>query len=282
VLPLSRFALGLGLRPQFYRELNEGAPGVDFFEVILENYLGSSTLPREHLHVVSQRTPIVGHGVSLNLLGTDPLDWDYLHQVKDLVQEFNLPYVTDHLCWTAHRGVTHHDLLPAPYARELVRYAAGRAGEVQDFLGVPFGIENLSSYLRYTRDEMPEWEFYRQVVETAACWYMLDINNIYVSSVNHGFSPTEYLASVRWDRVLQVHLAGHQVRPDGLLHDTHDQPVCDAVWRLYEHAWQLGGPFPTLLEWDANIPPLALAVTELRKARRFQASRGASDRLAQP
>ena len=282
---MRRDALGLGLRPQFYRDLLEpalrqpgqrqlalGQPklGVDFFEVILENYLGKATLPRENLHRVAAAFPIVGHGVSLNLLGSDPIDLDYLSQVKDLVAEFKLPYVTDHLCWTAHRGVTHHDLLPVPYARELIPYAAERARQVQEYLGVPFGIENLSSYIRYARDELPEWEFYRRVVEESGCWYMLDINNVYVSSVNHGFSAAEYLHSVLWDRVLQVHVAGHQARPDGIRHDTHDQPVCDAVWQLYCAAWDHGGPFPTLLEWDANVPPLAVAAMELQKARAYR------------
>jgi uncharacterized protein len=268
---VQRDALGLGLRPQFYPELVQTRPvGVDFFEIILENYLGQARLPREKLRRVANLLPIVGHGVSLNLLGSDALDMDYLSQVKDLIQEFNLPYVTDHLCWTAHRGVTHHDLLPVPYARELIPYAVDRARQVQEYLGVPFGIENLSSYVRYQRDDLPEWEFYRRVIEGAGCWYMLDINNVYVSSMNHGFSANEYLQSVLWDRVLQVHVAGHQLRADGIRHDTHDQAVCDAVWELYGAAWRCGGPFPTLLEWDAHVPPLAAAAQELNKAHRYR------------
>lgn len=268
--PLAKTALGLGLRPNFYRDLECSSPAVDFFEVIVENYLGNSTLPRANLHRVAQRYPIVGHGVSLNLLGTDPLDFDYLKRVKDFIDEFHLPYMTDHLCWSAHEAVTHHDLLPAPYARELIPYVAERAARVQDFLGVPFGIENLSSYVTFARDDMPEWEFYRAVIVQSGCWYMLDVNNMYVSSVNHHFDAQQYLASVHWERVLQVHLAGHQTRPDGILHDTHDQPVCSEVWKLYADAWRLGGPFPTLLEWDANIPALAVAVSELTLARQHQ------------
>ena len=131
---------------------------------------------------------------------------------------------------------------------------------------MPFGIENLSSYVTWRRGDLTEWGFYRRVVEESGCWYMLDINNLYVSSMNHGFDPMEYLASVRWDRVLQVHLAGHLVRPDGLRHDTHDRPVCDEVWALYREAWRRGGPFPTLIEWDDRIPALDEVLAEAARA----------------
>jgi uncharacterized protein len=268
--PLDRRALGLGLRPRFYQDLERSSPRVDFFEALVENYLGAASLPRENLRRVAGRYPVVGHGVSLNLLGSDPLDMDYLSRVKDLIAEFHMPHMTDHLCWSAHGALTHHDLLPAPYARELVPYVAERAARVQEFLGVPFGIENLSSYVAFSRDDMTEWEFYRAVIEQSGCWHMLDVNNIFVSSKNHRFSASEYLAAVRWDRVLQVHIAGHQTRPDGILHDTHDRPVRAEVWQLYAEAWRLGGPFPTLLEWDADIPALEGAVEELLTAREFQ------------
>lgn len=267
---INRRALGLGLRPRFYRELERAAAPVDFFEVLVENYLGSSPLPRDNLRRVAARYPLVGHGVSSNLLGADPLNMDYLLQVKDLIAEFSMPFMTDHLCWSAHGSSTHHDLLPAPYARELVPYVAERAALVQEILGVPFGIENLSSYVAFTRDDMPEWEFYRAVIEHSGCWHLLDVNNVFVSSRNHGFSAEEYLSAMRWDRVLQVHIAGHQTRPDGILQDTHDRPVRAEVWELYAKAWRLGGPFPTLLEWDADIPCLADAVKELLVAREFQ------------
>jgi uncharacterized protein len=269
---IDREALGLGLRPAFYPELAINDVGVGFFEIIVENYLGNANLPRENLRRIAKRYPIVGHGISLDLLGAAPLDLEYLRKVKDLVAEFQMPYMTDHLCWTRHGGVSHHDLLPAPHTRDLVGYAAERAAFVQEYLGVPFGIENLSSYVSFERDEMPEWDFYRAVVEQACCSYMLDINNIYVSSVNHGFNAHDYLGSVLWERVLQVHLAGHQTRPDGMLHDTHDQPVRAEVWQLYREAWRRGGPFPTLLEWDDNVPPLHSAVTELSAATSWRSS----------
>ncbi|WP_437576117.1 DUF692 domain-containing protein [Sorangium sp. So ce887] len=269
---IPREALGLGLRPPHHEAIERLRPRLGFFEIIAENYLGASPLPRERLRRIAERYPIVAHGVSLNLLGEAPLDRDHLSRLRDLIQELRIPYFTDHLCWTAFEGVTHHDLLPAPCDPELIPYAAGRAFEVQEALGVPFGIENLSSYVAWERDTVPEWVFYRRVVEESGCWAMLDINNVVVSSKNHGFDPREYLDSVPWHRVLQVHLAGHQVLPSGLRHDTHDRPVCDEVWSLYEEAWRRGGPFPTLLEWDAEIPPLSVALSELDKARQVRSS----------
>lgn len=273
-MSVSRTALGLGLRPNFTRALASAPNVVGFLEILVENYLGNASLPREQLRSLQGRVPLVGHGVALNLLGSDPLDLDYLSRVRDLIQEFELGSFSDHLCWTAHGGVSHHDLLPAPNCKDLVSYAAERAEQVQEYLGVPFGIENISSYVKFSRDDLSEWEFYRRVVDASATWYMLDINNVFVNSVNHGFDAREYLQSVNWSRVLQVHIAGHEVRPDGLRHDTHDRPLCDEVWRLYEYAWRLGGPFPTLLEWDAQIPPLPVALAELGRAELVRTSHG--------
>ena len=232
----------------------------------MENYLGASDLPRDRLDDVAVHYPLVGHGVSLNLMGADPLDDGHLARLAALVRRYRMPWFSDHLCWSGSGGHRHHDLLPAPYASDLVPYLAARARWVQQRIGVPFGIENLSSYVTWRRGDLTEWGFYRRVVEESGCWYMLDINNLYVSSMNHGFDPMEYLASVRWDRVLQVHLAGHLVRPDGLRHDTHDRPVCDEVWALYREAWRRGGPFPTLIEWDDRIPALDEVLAEAARA----------------
>ena len=266
--PVARDAIGLGLRPRYYQQILEERPEIDFFEVIVENYLGEVTLPRERLRQIGALYPLAAHGLSLNLLGTTPLAIDHLEQVRALLEEFSIPYFSDHLCWTSSGEVQHHELLPAPYDPELIPYAAARAAETQRLLGCPFGLENLSSYLRWGRDAMSEWRFYQQVVETAGCWYMVDINNIYVSSQNHDFDPRIYLESLDWDRVLQVHLAGHCLHSSGLLHDTHDHPVSEEVWALYGDAWQLAGPFPTLIEWDAELPPLSRLLEETSRARR--------------
>jgi uncharacterized protein (UPF0276 family) len=264
---LPRDALGLGLRIPHYEYLFEHWPEVGYFEIISENFLGSALPPRKNLERVRGRYPIVLHGVGLNILGHAPLDEDYLDNLCALADHVDAPFVTDHLCWTGAHGVTHHDLLPVPYDPELVEFAAERAARVQRRLGRPFGLENLSSYVEFRRSTMTEWEFYTSVVRKSECWFMLDVNNIYVSSENHGFDPKEYLRAIDFSRVLQVHIAGHTREPNGTIVDTHDQPVCDAVWRLYEAAWKLGGPFPTLLEWDDKIPPMPAALAELGKAR---------------
>ena len=269
--PLARDALGLGLRTPHYGYLFEHWPAVGYFEAISENFMGPALPPRQRLDAVRARYPVVLHGVGLNLLGPDPLDEAYLDALCRLADHVDAPFVTDHLCWTGTRGLSHHDLLPAPYAPELVALAAERAAHVQRRLGRPFGLENLSSYVEFRRSTMTEWEFYTAVVREAGCSFMLDVNNIYVSSQNHGFDPAEYLRAIDFSRVLQVHIAGHTREPDGTLVDTHDHPVVGDVWALYAAAWRMGGPFPTLLEWDERIPPMPDALAELAKARAVRA-----------
>lgn len=264
---LRRDALGLGLRIPHYGHLFEHWPAVDYFEVISENFLGEGAPPRRNLERVRTKYPVVLHGVGLNLLGHAPLDEAYLDSVRRLADAVDAPFVTDHLCWTGAHGVTHHDLLPSPYVPDLVEFAAERAAHVQSRLGRPFGLENLSSYVEFAQSTMTEWEFYTEVVRRSGCFYMFDVNNVYVSSQNHGFDPETYLSAIDFDRVLQVHLAGHTREPNGTIVDTHDRPVADAVWALYRKAWEIGGPFPTLLEWDDAIPPMPEVLDELNRAR---------------
>lgn len=264
---LKRDALGLGLRTAHHNYLFKHWPAVDYFEAITENFLGDAPLPRARLAAVRARYPLVLHGVGMNLLGADPLDERYLDALCRLADEVDAPFVTDHLCWSASGGASHHDLLPVPYVPELIEIAAERAAHVQRRLGRPFGIENLSSYVSFRRSTMTEWEFYTAVVRASGCWFMLDVNNVFVSSHNHGFDPVEYLRAIDFSRVLQVHIAGHSEEPDGSLVDTHDHPVRDAVWSLYALAWRMGGPFPTLLEWDDAIPAMPACLAELAKAR---------------
>ncbi len=268
---IPRDALGLGLRPAHYPYLFEHWPAVGYFEVISENFLSPAPVPRARLDAVRARYPVVLHGVGLNLLGQAPLDEDYLDDLCRLADHLEAPFVTDHLCWTGAPGLSHHDLLPVPYDPSLVALAAERAAYVQTRLGRPFGIENLSSYVTHRRSTLTEWDFYAEVVRSAGCWFMLDVNNVYVSGQNHGFDPDDYLRAVDFTRVLQVHIAGHSREPDGTLVDTHDHPVPDAVWALYTRAWSLGGPFPTLLEWDDRIPPMPEVLAELARAREVRA-----------
>lgn len=259
-------ALGLGLRPPHYTYLFEHWPELDYFEIISENFMGDAEPPARQLARIRERYAIVMHGVGLNLLGSEPLSESYLDALCRLADKVDAQFVSDHLCWTGSHGYNHHDLLPLPYVPHLVELAAERAYYVQRRLARQFGLENLSSYVSFNESTMSEWEFYTRVVRDAGCYFMLDINNIYVSSQNHGFDPYTYLRAIDYTRVLQVHLAGHSREPDGTIVDTHDRPVCDEVWQLYAAAWQLGGPFPTLLEWDRSIPSMPVALAELARA----------------
>lgn len=269
--PLPRDATGLGLRPTHYPYIYEHWPALDYVEIITENFLGPAAGPRAHLDRIAARYPVVLHGVSLNLLGHAPIDLAYVDEVARLADQVDAPFVTDHLCWTGAHDVNHHDLLPTPYTDDLIGLAAERADLVQRRLGRPFGLENLSTYVAFRDSTMTEWDFYTRVVRDAGCWFMLDLNNVYVSSVNHGFDPAAYVDAIDFTRVLQAHLAGHTRQPDGVIVDTHDHPVCDDVWALYAHAWRRGGPFPTMIEWDAAIPAMPVVLDELARARAVRA-----------
>lgn len=280
---IKRDAVGLGLRPGLDGVLAALVPsgparlsseepravpgGIDYLEGITENYLNRGSLAYARALDYRRRLPIALHGVSLNLMGAEPLDVDFLHRLKDLVSELDPPFVTDHLCWSAHAKFSHHDLLPGPACRSLVGYFADRIAFVAEFLGVPFGVENVSSYVAFPESDLSEWEFLVAVAEAADVGIVLDINNIWVSSKNHKTDPRQYLRAIPYGRVIEAHLAGHTILPSGILHDTHDQPVATEVWELYRLAWSLGGPFPTLLEWDASFPEDAVLLRELAKIR---------------
>lgn len=265
-LKLARNALGIGLRPAHYQQIFADHPPLDYFEIISENFMGDALPPAEKLDRILQEYPVVMHGVGLNLLGHEVLRADYLLRLKALTDKVDPDFVSDHLCWSGAHGAHHHDLLPTPYTHDLISWAAERAAEVQTLLQRPFALENLSSYVSFADSTMNEWEFYGAVVKEADCHFMLDINNIYVSSQNHGFDPIRYIESIDFSRVSQVHIAGHQRQADGSIIDTHDAPVTQAVWELYQTAWSFGGPFPTLLEWDDQIPSLTDVIAELEKA----------------
>ena len=258
---------GLGLRPEHYQAIVDNPPErVDWFEIISENFMVEGGKPLYYLDRIRADFPMVMHGVSMSLGSTDPLDLDYLDRLKALADRIEPAWFSDHLCWT---GVDHqnlHDLLPLPYTEDTVRHVAARIRQAQDHIGRPMLIENLSSYITYRHDEMTEWEFLSAVVEEADCGILLDVNNIYVSSFNHGFDPMDYLRGVPADRVWQHHLAGHQ-NQGNLIIDTHDEPIIDPVWSLYEATAELLGPVSTMIERDANIPPLPELLDELDQAR---------------
>lgn len=257
---------GLGLRSSHYRALLDGSPAVDWLEVLTENYLVDGGRPLYWLDRICERYPVVLHGVSLSIGGTDPLDRAYLDDVAALVKRTGAAWVSDHLCWTGFGGNNLHDLMPLPWTEQALKHVAARVREVQDRLDRHILLENVSSYLEAGNNSMKEWEFLAALAERADCLLLLDINNIHVNAHNHGFDPLDYLAAIPVERVAQFHLAGHS-RQGELLIDTHDQPVCDGTWRLYRAACKRFGAVPTMIERDDNIPPLAELLTELDKAR---------------
>ena len=266
---LPKFGIGIGLRPIHYEEIFSQEPLIDWFEIISENYMACGGNPLENLDKILQKYPVVQHGVNLAIGSPSALDWDYLNKLKALTRHTKTPWLSDHLCWGRLPGAHFHDLLPLPYTQEVIDYVAERARIVQDFLEIPFALENLSSYLAYNADEMPEWEFYTAIVEKADIFMMLDVNNIYVSSRNHGFDPFDYVKSLPLDRVLQIHLAGHSDHGDYVL-DTHDNPVCNAVWELYAKVWPMTGGVSTLLEWDDHFMSFEETCQEALRAKAFQ------------
>jgi uncharacterized protein (UPF0276 family) len=262
---------GLGLRSEHYAAFESASQTrVDWLEILSENYLVPGGAPLWHLDRIRRDFPMVMHGVSLNIGGTDPLNLDYLRDLKALVQRVQPGWVSDHLCWTGTQGVNLHDLLPVPYTRETLRHVSERIQRVQDFLGRRLVIENPSTYVAFSADQMPEWEFVAEMLQLADCELLLDVNNVYVSSVNHGFDPRHYIDALPAARVRQIHLAGHETH-DGYLIDTHDHPVCEAVWQLYAYTLQHCGSVPSMIERDDNIPALEDLLDELDQARQVHA-----------
>ncbi len=261
---------GLGLRTDHYHSVLEQRPAVDWFEILSENYMVGGGKPLHFLDRIRLDYPMAMHGVSLSIGGTDPLNADYLRELKTLIERVEPQWVSDHLCWTGVKGQNLHDLLPLPYTEAAVRHVAERVRQVQDYLGRQILLENVSSYLTYQSSEMPEWEFLDSVAEQADCLILLDINNIYVSSHNHQFDPLDYLHAVAPQRVMQFHLAGH-THQGNIIVDTHDQPVIDPVWALYAAAVRRFGAVSTMIERDDNIPPLSELLDELEQARRIAA-----------
>src|SRR5271168_201269 len=257
---------GLGLRTQHYEAILNEPHAIDWLEVITDNYLIPGGKPLSFLDRIRERFPMVMHGVSLSIGSTDPIDFEYLRAVRSLAARVEPHWISDHLCWTGVEGRNVHDLLPLPYTEEALVSVVARVVQVQDALGRQILLENVSSYLSFHADEMSEWEFLREVASRADCNILLDINNIYVSSVNHGFDASEYLRAMPAARVRQFHLAGHSDM-GGHLIDTHDHPIVAAVWDLYSQAAAQFGAVPTMIERDDNIPALSELVAELAVAR---------------
>lgn len=261
--------IGLGLRAPHYSHIAQSHPPLGWFEAISENYMGlsesGSGRPLKTLENFRRDYEIVLHGVSLSIGSTDELNFSYLTKLKELANLIQPKWVSDHLCWTGVAGENVHDLLPLPFTKEAINHLASRVHRVQDFLGRRILLENVSSYITFEHSEMTEWDFLSEISKSADCGILLDVNNVYVNSVNHGFDPVAYLKALPRERIGQIHLAGHSRQGD-ILVDTHDAPVCDEVWDLFREAVKLFGPVSTMVEWDAKIPDFPTLQAEANKA----------------
>lgn len=257
--------LGLGLRSDHYDYILENRPKVDFFEIISETYLTGHGRSVRLLDQIAEHYPIVMHGVSLSIGSTDPLNVEFIQSLKRLTKRYNVPYVSDHLCWTGILGRNTHDLLPVPLTESTLKHVVGRIRQVQDMLECPLALENPSNYLEFTQSQMPEYEFMTRMVEEADSALLLDLNNIYVSAFNHGFDAVHYVNQIPPERVLHHHLAGHTNKGTHIL-DTHSDHVIDPVWDLYERFHARSGGRSTLVEWDDDIPPFEVLMAEIAKA----------------
>jgi len=270
---LPNLGIGLGLRTKHYSHILEQGPKVDWFEILSENYMQTRGRPLFFLDQIAERYPVAMHGVSMSIGSTDPLDWDYLTELKALRDRIGARWVSDHLCFTGVNGRNTHDLLPIPYTEESLRHVAARVRQVQDFLGAPLALENPSSYLEFHGSTLTEWEFIAALAKEADCALLLDVNNVYVSAYNHGFAVEEYLRAVPYDRVVQIHVAGHTNYGTHIV-DTHVGPVLDPVWQLSADAHALSKA-SLLLEWDAEIPAFEVAHAEALRVRDFLRSEAA-------
>lgn len=257
---------GLGLRTEHYNDFLARPQPVDWLEVISDNFMVDGGKPLAVLDQIRTRYPMVLHGVSLSIGSVAGVSPDYLQRLKALVQRVEPMWVSDHLCWTGVHGRNMHDLLPLPFTTEALSIVTRNIEQVQNALQRPLVLENVSSYVEFKSSEMTEWQFLTALIKATGCQLLLDVNNVYVSAFNHGFEATEFIEGIPVDAVVQLHLGGHQNNNDHLV-DTHDHPVCDGVWALYEQVLKRFGPVPTMIERDGNIPALPELLAELNTAR---------------
>lgn len=259
---------GLGLRASHYQEIFETKPDVPWFELLSDNYMAAGGLPIQRAEKVRQDYPITLHGVGMSLGSADPLNTDYLKRLKVLADRLEPHYVSDHIAWVSVDGKYTHDLLPLPYNQDMLQHLRVRIQQVQEYLGRTILIENPSSYLSFDSSDMSEADFINQLSLSSGCELLLDVNNIYVSAMNHGFDPYQYLESIPQDKVKEIHLAGYE-QMDGYLFDTHGHSVKPPVWDLYRAALKRFGSVPTLIEWDTDVPEFSTLLAEAKKADAF-------------
>ena len=262
---------GLGLRREHYADFLSSDVPVDFVEIISENFMATGGRPLHTLDAVRERHPVAMHGVSMSVGSAQGLNREYLGHLKALADRVRPLWVSDHLCWTGVDSFNSHDLLPLPYTEEALDLVCANIALAQDILERPMLFENPSSYFAFSDADYTEWEFLAQMTARTGCYLLLDVNNIYVSGTNHGFDPEAFLRGIPANRVRQFHLAGHS-QGESMLIDTHDTPICDAVWHLYLSACERFGHAATMIERDGNIPGLAVLLAELDMARAVAAN----------
>jgi len=261
---------GIGLRPPHYRQLLDELPDIGWLEVHSENYFCDGGQPLYFLERLRRHYPVSLHGVGLSLGSTDALSCDHLERLARLIDRVEPALVSEHLSWSSVGGRFYNDLLPLPYTEEALALVCRHVDEAQDYLGRQLLVENISSYLQFAESTLPEWEFVAEVARRTGCGILLDVNNIYVSSVNHGFDAARYLRSIPRACVREIHLAGHDHNGRCLI-DTHSARVAEPVWALYREAVARFGRVPTLIEWDTDLPPLAILLDEAAIADRILA-----------
>lgn len=256
---------GIGLRRVHHEQILAETPSVNWFELLTENYLGRGGTVRRDLLQIAERYPMATHGVAMSIGGTDPLDWEHLRAVKQLNQDIDALWTSEHLCFSKvdHRYIS--GLLPLPFTAEAVEHVAARLREVQDFLEIPVLLENVTYYMVVSDREMSELEFVKAVLDEAGCGLLLDVNNVYVNARNHGFDALEFIRAIPAERIRQIHLGGHDEGGE-LVKDTHDQPVAEAVWDLYRETVAHAGLVTTNIEWDSSLPPLEDLLDEATRA----------------
>lgn len=266
---LPDLGIGVGLRTAHFAHILEREPDVDWFEILSENFMNTGGRPMHVLDSIAARYPIVMHGVSMSIGTTDKIEWRYMRELRELARRVKAVWLGDHVCWTGVAGRNNHDLLPLPYTESSLKHVVARIRAVQDFLERPIVLENPSTYLTFASSTMPEHEFLARMAEDSDCALLVDVNNVYVTCRNHDLDPHAWLAAMPWDRVVQIHVAGHTDHGTHCI-DTHIGPVPDPVWKLYAESVRLGGPRATLLEWDEQIPDFATVHRDAKRAERFR------------
>lgn len=261
-----KLGFGIGLRNRHFEHILKEKPDVDWFEAISENFMDSGGRPIHVLREIAENYPIVLHGVSMSIGSTDPLNMDYLQHLKTLANDISAKWVSDHLCWTGVLGYNSHDLLPLPLNEISLNHVVSRIHKVQEVLGRRLVLENPSSYLRFKNSDISEPDFLKELCRQTDCQLLLDVNNVYVSCFNAGTNPQDYLKDFPFESVIQMHLAGHEHCGTHII-DTHDKPVCNEVWKLFQQAWQRCDGISTLLEWDGDIPEFERLQEEIQIAK---------------